>query len=151
MHILEEFVVVDAPMTTVDAIMTERELMDRWVSPAVKFTPLDGWSFEQDARWKLTLTGLGDLLVAHYIVHERKPGLILWAYNGFWEGFDAWHWFPNPDNTQQTIIQNRLEYELRTPVLGAIWPLTVEPFMKWDAREQMKRLKRVCAQEAVTV
>lgn len=143
MYTQEEFVVVAAPMERVEAIMTERDLMERWISRAVQFEPLDGWSFETGARWRMTLTGIGDLLRADYVVHERRPGLILWAYNGFWEGFDAWHWMPAAA-AGHTVIQNRLEYELRVPGLDLIWPLTVEPVMAWDARVQMQRLKQVC-------
>lgn len=144
MQLLEEFVVVGAPMPAVERVMTEQALMVRWMSPAVRFEPHNDWGFATGDRWKLTLTGLGDLLKADYVVHERRPGLVLWAFNGFWEGFDAWHWMPDPANPQQTIIQNRVEYELRVPGLDLIWPLTVAPFMGWDARVQMQRLKQVC-------
>lgn len=124
--------------------MTERDLMLRWMSPAVRFEPLNGWRFEMGDRWRLTLTGLGDLLYADYVVYERRPGLVLWAFDGFWEGFDAWHWLPSPVEPAHTIIQNRIEYELRVPGLDLIWPLTVGPLMDWDADVQMQRLKRVC-------
>lgn len=149
MHVQEEFVVVHAPMEVVESVMTDRELMLRWMSPTVRFEPLDGWRFDTGAPWRLTLTGLGNLLVADYVVHERQPGLVLWAYTGFWQGFDAWHWMPAPEDPQQTIIQNRLEYELRVPGLNLIWPVTVGPLMGWDARVQMKRLREVC--ESVSV
>ncbi|NJP07861.1 MAG: SRPBCC family protein [Chloroflexaceae bacterium] len=149
MYVLEEFVVVHAPMDVVDRVITERNLMMRWASPSVRFDPLDGWRFDEGAPWKLTLTGLGDVMPADYVVHAREPGLILWAYNGFWEGFDAWHWFPaSNDPHGPTIIQNRLEYELRSPLLPLFWRFTLVPFMKWDAEVQMQRLKRVCEQEA---
>jgi hypothetical protein len=141
-HLLEEFVVVSAPMERVEAVMTERALMRRWMSSAVQFTPLEAWSFAQGARWHLTLTGLGRLLEAHYVVHERRPGLILWAFDGFWDGFDAWHW--QPVGQGQTLIQNRVEYTLRLPILDVVWPATVGPLMGWDAKIQMQRLKQVC-------
>lgn len=141
-HLLEEFVVVTAPLERVEAVMTERELMRRWMSGAVQFTPLEGWRFDQGARWRLSLTGLGRLLEADYIVHERRPGLVLWAFNGFWEGFDAWHWMAQTSG--QTLIQNRVEYTLRLSALDLIWPATVGPFMGWDAKLQMQRLKQVC-------
>lgn len=146
-HLLEEFVVVGATMARVEAVMTAREPMRRWMSSAVQFTPIDGWSFEQGARWQLHLSGLGRILEAHYIVHERRPGLILWAFDGFWEGFDAWHWLPAGPG--QTLIQNRVEYTLRLPVLDLVWPSTVGPLMGWDARAQMQRLKHVCEEPAV--
>lgn len=141
-HLLEEFVVVTAPIERVEAVMTEQALMERWMSSAVRFTPLEGWGFAQGARWHLTLTGLGRLLEAHYVVHERSPGLILWAFDGFWNGFDAWHWRPAGAGT--TLIQNRIEYTLRQPILDVVWPATVGPLMGWDARTQMQRLKQVC-------
>lgn len=141
-HLLEEFVLVTAPMERVEAVMTEQALMRRWMSPAVRFTPLEGWSFAEGARWQLTLTGLGRLLEAHYIVHERRPGLILWSFDGFWQGFDAWHWRPAGEG--QTQIQNRIEYSLRLPILDVVWPATLGPLMGWDARTQMQRLKHVC-------
>ncbi len=144
LHILEEFTLVHAPMEAVDRIMTEKPLMDRWASPSVQFKPRNGWSFEKGAQWRLTLTGLGPLLSADYVVYDRQPGLILWYYNGFWEGCDAWHWWQVPTAPQhQTIIQNRLEYELRIPGLELIWSSVMVPLMQFDARIQMMRLQRV--------
>lgn len=147
-HLLEEFIVVSAPMERVDAVMTDRALMLRWMSPAVRFEPLERWSFEQGARWRLTLTGLGRVLEASYRVYDRQPGLILWAFDGFWEGFDAWHWLPHEGSSTQTLIQNRVEYTLRIPIMDLLWPATVGPLMGWDAKVQMRRLKSVC-EEAI--
>jgi hypothetical protein len=144
MHLLEEFVVVHAPMERVEQVMTEEPLMRRWMSPAVQFKPARNWSFNQGEHWSLTLTGVGDVLRANYVVHERRPGLVLWYFNGFWEGFDAWHWMPDKHHAGHTLIQNRIEYELRIPGLDLIWPLTVAPLMGWDAKVQMQRLKQVC-------
>ncbi|MGB9633395.1 MAG: SRPBCC family protein [Chloroflexaceae bacterium] len=143
-YLQEEFVVVEAPLERVEAVMTERALMTRWMSPAVRFEPLETWSFEQGARWRLTLTGLGRALEAHYVVHDRQPGLVLWAFNGFWEGFDAWHWRPFQGHAGRTLIQNRIEYNLSIPILDVLWPATVGPLMGWDAKVQMRRLKSVC-------
>ncbi|RMG48376.1 MAG: SRPBCC family protein [Chloroflexi bacterium] len=149
-HLLEEFVVVTAPLDWVERVMTEEALMKRWMSPAVQFTPLDGWQFERGARWRLRLTGVGPLLEAGYVVVERRPGLVLWAFDGFWEGFDAWQWLPWQERSDQTLIHNRVEYRLRVPGLDLIWPLTVAPLMKLDAQAQMVRLRQVCEQrEAV--
>ena len=141
-RLLEEFVLVAAPLARVETVMTDQGLMRRWMSGAVQFTPLDGWRFDQGAPWRLTLTGLGRLLEASYVVHERRPGLILWAFDGFWEGFDAWHWLPQ--GPRQSLIQNRIEYVLRHPAIDLIWPATVGPLMGWDARVQMQRLRHVC-------
>jgi hypothetical protein len=142
-HLQEEFVVVTAPLERVEAAMTERALMERWMSPAVRFEPLDGWQFSAGARWRLRLTGLGRLLEANYVVYERSAGLILWSFDGFWEGFDAWHWRPHGAHGQ-VLIQNRIEYTLRFPGLDLIWPATMGPLMGWDAKVQMDRLRRVC-------
>ncbi|PDW04360.1 SRPBCC family protein [Candidatus Viridilinea mediisalina] len=141
-HLMEEFVVVNAAPERVEAVMTEHDRMVRWISRSVQFTPLDGWHFEQGARWRLTLTGLGRLMEAHYSVYERRPGLILWAFRGFWEGFDAWHWMQHGND--QTLIQNRIEYNICIPGLSLVWPLTIGPLMDWDAQVQMQRLKQVC-------
>lgn len=149
-HLLEEFVVVTAPMDRVERVMTDEALMQRWMSPAVQFTPLDGWQFERGARWRLRLTGVGPLLEAGYVVIERRPGLILWAFDSFWEGFDAWQWLPWQERSDQTLIHNRVEYRLRTPGLDLIWPLTVAPLMKLDAQAQMVRLRQVCEQQEVS-
>ncbi len=149
-HLLEEFVVVNATMDRVETVMTDETLMKRWMSPAVQFTPLDGWNFATGARWRLRLTGVGPLLEAGYLVIERRPGLILWAFDGFWEGFDAWQWLPWQGNPDQTLIHNRVEYRLRVPGLDLIWPLTIAPLMKLDAQAQMVRLRQVCEETVVT-
>jgi len=143
-HLLEEFIVVNAPMAQVERVMTEQSLMQRWMSLAVRFEPLDGWRFDVGAPWRLQLTGLGPLLEAGYVVADRRPGLVLWAFDGFWEGFDAWQWLPWQGRSDQTLIHNRIEYRLKVPGLDLIWPLTIAPLMKFDAGVQMKRLQQVC-------
>lgn len=129
-------------MARVGQVMTDQALMERWMSPAVVFAPLDGWRFDRGARWRLRLPGAGGIIEADYIVFDRREGLILWAFDGFWEGFDAWHWRPHGDG--ETLIQNRIEYRLKSPGLALIWPATVGPLMGWDADMQMRRLKHVC-------
>ena len=138
----ETFVEVNVSEERVTAVMTEEALMRRWMSPAVQFAPLAEWSFAEGARWRMQISGTGRLLQADYVVYERRPNLILWSFDGFWQGFDAWHWFPRTAN--QTIIQNRLEYALNIPGLAQLWPLTIGPLMGWDAEVQMQRLKTVC-------
>jgi hypothetical protein len=138
----EVFTIVAAAMDRVELVMTGRSLMAGWMSPAVRFEPLDGWRFDRGARWRLTLAGLGSALEADYIVFARRPGLILWAFSGFWEGFDAWQW--RPHGPGQTLIQNRIEYRLNMAALSVIWPVTLGPLMGWDAQAQMNRLRHVC-------
>ncbi|NNJ10477.1 SRPBCC family protein [Chloroflexales bacterium ZM16-3] len=142
-HKQEDFVVVRADMVRVGHVMTDQSHMERWTSPAVRFTPLDGWRFDRGARWRLSIPGLGSLLEADYSVFDRREGLILWAFDGFWEGFDAWHWRPH-GGSGETLIQNRIEYRLKVPGLSLIWPATVGPLMGWDADVQMRRLQQVC-------
>jgi hypothetical protein len=146
-NIQEDFVVVAADMAYVGRVMTEQALMKRWISSAVVFEPLDGWSFDQGARWRLRLPVLGNIVEANYVVFERREGLILWSYDGFWEGFDAWHWLPQGEG--KTLIQNRLEYRLKLPIIDRIWPATIGPLMAWDADVQMQRLKKVCEDQQV--
>jgi hypothetical protein len=146
MRLLEEFIDADAPFEAVDEVMTQEALMRRWMSPAVQFRPCEGWRFDQGARWQLELTGLGPVLRADYVVQMRQPGLILWAFGGFWEGFDAWHWWGDPrDRARRTLIQNRIEYHVTNPIARAVWaPISLA--MEWDARVQMRRLQEVCEQ-----
>jgi hypothetical protein len=146
MNLLEEFIDIDAPFDTIDRVMTDEALMRRWMSPAVRFRPSDGggWGFEEGRRWQLELSGVGPLLRADYVVHARREGLILWAFDGFWEGFDAWHWWRDPREPQRkTIVQNRIEYEIRNPLAQALWT-PVGLAMEWDARVQMRRLQEIC-------
>lgn len=146
-YLQEEFIVVAASPERVEQVMTNQALMRRWMSPTVRFEPLEMWSFERGARWRLTLTGLGRVLESQYVVYDRQPGLILWAFDGFWEGFDAWRWLTFPHDATKTLIQNRIEYNLRIPVLDLIWPTTIGPLMGWDAKVQMRRLKGVCEEQ----
>lgn len=146
-HLLEEFIDVDCPFDTVEVVMTREDLMRRWMSPAVQFVPLDGWRFDAGARWQLQLTGLGALAAADYVVQERRPGLVLWSFSGFWEGFDAWHWWPDPrDPQRRTMIQNRIEYTLSSPLIKTIWP-PIGQLMGLDAKVQMRRLQDVCERQ----
>jgi hypothetical protein len=73
-------------------------------------------------------------------VVEREPGLIVWAFEGFFNGRDRWECCPDGDSTQ---LLNRFEFEIPNPLVrnGFYWFAA-----RWTERDmaaQLQRLKQV--------
>lgn len=138
--IFEQSIEINATSTVVERCFTELELMHRWLNPALRCEPIGEWNTDLGGRslfivkipiWKPTLES---------IVVERKPGLVVWQFTGFFEGRDRWEC---RENSTGTILINRFEFEIPNPLVSWGFQIFAATWTQKDMQEQLRRLKKV--------
>jgi hypothetical protein len=102
--------------------------------------PIGEWNTDLGGRslfivkipiWKPTLES---------IVVERKPGLVVWQFTGFFEGRDRWEC---RENSTGTILINRFKFEIPNPLVSWGFQTFAATWTQKDMQEQLRRLKKV--------
>ena len=136
----EQSIEIKASSVVVERCFTDLELMHRWLNPILSCEPIGKWStqigslsrFAIDTPvWKPTLRS---------VVIEREPGLIVWQFEGFFQGRDRWECQPTDNGT---YLLNRFEFEIPNPVVSWGFNVFAAKWTKQDMQAQLRRLKRV--------
>jgi Polyketide cyclase / dehydrase and lipid transport len=137
----EQSILIHANVAAVEQCFVDLEVMHRWLNPALRCEPVDGaWRTEMGAKsrfviqvpvWQPSLTS---------VVIEREPGLIVWAFDGFFQGCDRWQCFVQEDMTR---LLNRFEFSIPNPVVAFGFQTFAAPWTQKDMKAQLGRLKQV--------
>lgn len=131
---------VNASPQIVEHCIGDRVLMHKWLNPLLKCEPIGDWSTEVGScsRFIILIPIIKPTLKA--VVKERKPGLIVWEFAGFFQGCDSWECKPT---AQGTLLVNTFKFKI--PSLLIRWGFNVfaSYLTKADMRSQLQRLKRV--------
>jgi hypothetical protein len=73
-------------------------------------------------------------------VVERKPGTIVWEFQGFFQGRDRWECRPNKEGT---LLVNRFEFNIANSVIAWGFNNFAANWTKNDMKAQLRRLKKV--------
>lgn len=73
-------------------------------------------------------------------VVEREPGLVVWEFEGFFQGRDRWECQPNAKGTK---LINRFEFDIPNPLVRYGFNTFALKWTKQDMQAQLRRLKRV--------
>lgn len=132
---------IRASSTVVERCFTDLQLMHRWLNPALRCEPVgEIWSTEKGSRshfivniplWQPSLNST---------VIERAPGLVIWAFHGFFKGQDRWECTPIANGTE---LLNRFEFEVPNPIVQLGFNLFAAKLTQNDMEAQMQRLKQV--------
>ncbi len=114
--------------------------MHRWLNPALRCEPIGNWSTALGAqsRFVIQVPLLQPSLAS--VVVEREPGLIVWEFQGFFQGRDRWECQPQ---TQGTRLLNRFEFEIPNPLVRFGFDRFAAQWTQEDMQAQLRRLKRV--------
>ncbi|PSR19715.1 SRPBCC family protein [filamentous cyanobacterium CCP3] len=139
-HVFEHSISVCASATTVEQCLTQLDLMHRWLNPALRCEPIGDWSTDVGAqsRFMIQLPFKQPTLISTVV--ERAPGLIVWSFQGFFDGRDRWEC--SPDATGTSLL-NRFEFEISNPVVEAGFNWFAADWTKRDMAAQLRRLKQV--------
>ncbi|MGD1849327.1 MAG: SRPBCC family protein [Cyanophyceae cyanobacterium] len=139
-RVLEQNIYIRSSATAVEKCLTDLELMHRWLNPALSCEPIGDWSTElgSRSRFRIKIPLLQPTL--NNMVVERRPGLIIWQFKGFFEGRDRWECSPEREGTQLT---NRFEFEIPNPIIRQGFNWFAADFVRQDMQAQLRRLKRV--------
>jgi uncharacterized protein YndB with AHSA1/START domain len=138
--VFEQSIQINASATIVERFLTDRELMHRWLNPVLRCEPVGEWSTKigSRSRFVIKIPVLEPTLKS--VVVEREPGLVVWEFEGFFQGRDRWECQPN---SQGTKLVNRFEFEIPNPIIGWGFNQFAAKWTKSDMKAQLKRLKRV--------
>lgn len=140
MNVIEDFVSAKATPEAVERHFTDMSLVNEWVSPIVLIEPLKGQWMDVGSTYAVRLKPLLLLNTTLYRVEEREQGRILLSFTGSWRGTNMWRWFVDGS---QTIIHNRIDYEVINPALRVFVIGLGTPFFRLDMNIQMNNLRQV--------
>ncbi len=146
--VYQQSVFIRANATTVERCFTDRRLMHQWLNPALVCEPVGDWrtsiGSEFDFRLQVPVlpTALRPALRA--VVEARSPGLVVWAFDGFFQGRDRWECQPESDRKSPgTTLLNRFEFTIPNPLVSFGFRQFAAGWTKQDMEAQLQRLKQV--------
>lgn len=146
-QVFEQSIQINAPAAVVERCITDRELMHRWLNPALRCEPVGEWSTEIGSRSRFIIQIPLLLPTLESTVVERKPGLVVWEFDGFFQGRDRWECQPTANGT---CLLNRFEFSVPNPLVRWGFDRFASTWTQKDMKAQLQRLKLV-AQSAVSV
>ena len=139
-QVFEQAIQINASATAVEQCITDRELMHRWLNPSLRCEPVGEWSTEigSRSRFIIQMPVLQPMLKS--VVVEREPGLVVWGFDGFFEGRDRWECQPD---YRGTVLLNRFEFKIPNPFIRYGFNTFAATWTRQDMEAQLRRLKRV--------
>jgi hypothetical protein len=139
-QVFQQSVMIQASIDRVDSAITDRTLMHQWLNPALVCEPIGEWSSELGAqsRFMLQIPVLKPTLLSTVI--ERRLGLVVWEFSGFFVGRDRWECFSEAEGTR---LVNTFEFQIPNPLVSFGFQTFAAPWTKRDMQAQLQRLKNV--------
>lgn len=136
----EQSILIRASSTTVEKCITDLELMHRWLNPLLRCEPVGTWTTQLGGRSRFVIKIPLLQPTLKSVVVEREPGLIVWAFEGFFQGCDRWECQPTSHGTQ---LINRFEFKVPNSLVNWGFNQFAAQWTKSDMQAQLRRLKRV--------
>jgi hypothetical protein len=145
-QVFEQSIEIQANTAVVERCITDHDLMHRWLNPALRCEPVGNWSTEVGAksRFMIQIPVLSPILQSTVV--EKKPGLVVWEFSGFFVGRDRWECQAIPQGTK---LINRFEFEVPNALIRFGFNWFAAGWTKADMQSQLRRLKNVAEQEAM--
>ncbi|AVZ30899.1 SRPBCC family protein [Nodularia spumigena] len=137
----EQSIQINATATVVERCITDLTLMHRWLNPALCCEPVgNAWSTEvgSESLFVIQIPLLKPTLKS--VVVERQPGLVVWEFQGFFQGRDRWEC---QQIAQNTLLVNRFEYDIPNPIVSWGFNNFAISWTQKDMQAQLRRLKQV--------
>jgi hypothetical protein len=140
-QVLEQSIRILAAATVVESCFTDLNLMNRWLNPLLRCEPVGTvWSTNIGSRSRFIIQIPVIKPTLNTVVIERQPGLVVWAFKGFFQGSDRWECQPLPKGT---LLLNRFEFQIPNPVVSWGFNTFGASWTKADMQAQLRRLKRI--------
>lgn len=139
-QIFEQSIHIKASSTIVEKCITDQELMHHWLNPLLICEPVGNWSTEVGSRSRFMIKIPLIKPTLRSTVIEREPGLIVWGFEGFFQGCDRWECQPS---TEGTKLVNHFEFKVNNPIVSWGFNTFAASWTKEDMKAQLRRLKRV--------
>ena len=139
-QVFEQSIQINASATIVERCITDQVLMHRWLNPILHCEPIGEWSTEIGSRSRFVIQIPLLQPTLNSVVLEREPGLIVWGFEGFFQGRDRWECQPS---FQGTKLLNRFEFEIPNTLVSWGFNNFAANWTKNDMKAQLRRLKQV--------
>jgi Polyketide cyclase / dehydrase and lipid transport len=139
-QVFEQSIQIQASAITVEKCITDLGLMHRWLNPALRCEPLGKWTTEVGGKSRFVIQVPLLRPSLYSVVVVREPGLIVWAFKGFFEGRDRWECNPELEGTR---LVNRFEFKIPNAIVRFGFNLFAAQLTEQDMKSQLRRLKRV--------
>lgn len=152
---IENSIWIKAPWRVVERCWGELPLMHRWLNPMLRCEPEgETWSTAVGSRCRFMIRVPG-LSPARWptlrsVVVEREPGLVVWEFDGFFQGRDRWsceseHGPGGQDEmgSDRTRLCNRFAFEIPNPLVAWGFRTVARGWTEADMRAQLERFKQV--------
>jgi uncharacterized protein YndB with AHSA1/START domain len=136
----EQSIQIKASATAVEKCITDRELMHRWLNPALRCEPVGEWNTDVGGKSRFIVQIPFWQPSLRSVVVEREPGLVVWEFSGFFKGRDRWECQPNEKGT---TLLNRFEFEIPNPIVRYGFNAFAFNWTRQDMQAQLRRLKRL--------
>ena len=140
LQVFDQSITIKASSTSVEACLNDLELMHRWLNPALRCEPIGKWSTELNSLSRFTIKIPLWQPSLRSVVTEREPGLIVWQFDGFFQGRDRWECQPSFNGT---LLLNRFEFLIPNPIVSWGFNAFASGWTKKDMQGQLRRLKQV--------
>ncbi len=139
-QVFEQSIQIYASATIVERCIIDLDLMHRWLNPALRCEPIGKWTTEvgSKSRFIIKMPFIQPTLYSQVI--KREPGLIVWEFEGFFQGRDRWECQPNSEGT---FLINRFEFGISNPIVSWGFNQFAANWTRNDMQSQLRRLKRV--------
>lgn len=131
---------ISASPAAVEQCFTQLDLMHRWLNPMLRVKPQGNWSTDLGATCEFLLQVPLVQPRLQCQVAERDPGLIVWAFSGFFTGRDTWRWDAKEGGC---LLNNCFQFEIPNPLMQFGFDLFAARLTQTDMRQQLERLKQV--------
>jgi len=136
----EQSIQINAGATVVERCITEQILMHRWLNPALRCEPVGEWSTAVGSRSRFVIQIPLLQPTLDSVVVEREPGLVVWEFQGFFQGRDRWECQPIE---QGTLLLNRFVFDVPNPLVSWGFNTFAASWTQSDMKAQLRRLKLV--------
>jgi hypothetical protein len=135
----ENAIEIQASATTVERCITDRHQMAQWLNPMLICESVgDRWSTEVGAQSRFVINlPLFKPTLQNQVI-DRAPGLVVWAFQGFFVGTDRWECEPIPQGTRLT---NQFSFEIPNPLIRFGFDRFAQELTQADMKAQLKRIK----------
>lgn len=129
---------ISARITIVEKCITDPQLMVQWLNPLLGYQPQQEGDLIVGSRshFMIKIPGVNPTLDSWVI--ERQPGLIVWQFEGFFQGCDRWEC---QENNQETFLFNQFEFSIPNPLIRWGFNLFASSLTRADMQAQLQRIK----------
>lgn len=142
LEIFEQSIIIHTNSTQVERCFTDLEMMRDWLNPILRCEPMPGtaWSTNVGAKSRFVIQTPFFQPVLISTVAERRPGLVVWQFDGFFQGRDRWEVQPQDDGS---LLSNRFEFTIPNPLVAFGFRSFAAKWTQADMVAQLQRLKQV--------